>query len=82
MSKKRKIRHSDIDDVEKQEEIETEDIYNDEQRKNMLDEDEITPAENAFIQGREITPEKRKTKKISHDDTVSVELVEDDYLED
>jgi hypothetical protein len=26
----------------------------------MLDEDEITAAENAFMQGREMTPEKKK----------------------
>jgi hypothetical protein len=82
VSRKRKIKHADIDDVEKQEEIETEDIYDDEQREQMLDDDEITAAENAFMQGREIKPEKRKTKKLSHDDSVSVELAEDEYSED
>ena len=64
MSKKRKIKHVEIDDVEKQEEIETEDIYDEEQRERMLDDDEITAAENAFMQGREIKPEKRRSKKI------------------
>jgi hypothetical protein len=82
VSKKRKIRHFDTDDIEKQEETETEDIYYDEQREKMLDEDEITAAENAFIQGREITPEKKKTKKTSHDASVSVELAENEYSED
>ena len=82
MSKKRKIRHADIGDVEKQEETETEDIYDDEQREQMLDDDEITAAENAFMQGREMKPEKRKSKKTSHTDTVSVELAEDEYTED
>lgn len=82
MSKKRKMKHFDTDDVEKQEDAETEDIYNDEQRENMLEEDEITAAENAFMQGREITPEKKKTKKTSHDDSVSVELAENEYSED
>jgi hypothetical protein len=82
VSRKRKIRHVDIDDVEKQEETETEDIYDEEQREQMLEDDEITAAENAFMQGREIKPEKRKTKKLSHDDSVSVELAEDDYSED
>jgi hypothetical protein len=82
VSKKRKIRHVDTDDVEKQEETETEDIYDDEQREQMLDDDEITAAENAFMQGRELKPEKRKSKKTTHNDTVSVELAEDDYSED
>ena len=83
VSKKRKIRHFDNDDVEKQEEIETEDIYDDEQREKMLEEDEITAAENAFMQGREIKTKKMKrNKKMSHNDTVSVELAEEEYTED
>ena len=66
-----------------EEEIETEDIYDDKQREEMLDEDEITAAENAFMQGREMKTEKRKSnKKISHSDTVSVELAEEEYTED
>ena len=76
------MKHFDTDDIEKQEDAETEDIYDDEQRENMLEEDEITAAENAFMQGREITPEKKKTKKTSHDDSVSVELAENEYSED
>jgi len=83
VSKKRKRRHVDTDDVEKQEEIETEDIYDDKQREKMLDEDEITAAENAFMQGREIKPEKRKSRmQTDHKDTVSVELAADEYTED
>ena len=83
MRKKRKINLSDDSDVEKQGEIETEDIYDDEQREKMLDEDEITAAENAFMQGREMKPKKMKgNKKMSHDDSVSVELAEEDYSED
>jgi hypothetical protein len=46
----------------------------------MLDEDEITAAENAFMQGREMKPEKRK--RPTHKDTVSVELAEEEYEED
>ena len=83
MRKKRKINLSDDSDVEKQGEIETEDIYDDEQREKMLDEDEITAAENAFMQGREMKPKKMKgNTKMSHDDSVSVELAEEDYSED
>jgi hypothetical protein len=85
MSKKRKMKHVDTDDVDKQEEeVDTEDIYDDEQREEMLDEDEITASENAFMQGREQTTEKKKSQKqkTSHDDSVSVELAKDEYQED
>jgi hypothetical protein len=61
-------------------ETETEDIYDEKQREEMLDEDEITAAENAFMQGREMTPEKKK--HATHKDTVSVELAENEYEED
>jgi len=59
-------------------------FMNDERREEMLDEDEITASENAFMQGREQTPEKRKSQKqkTSHDDSVSVELTKDEYQED
>jgi hypothetical protein len=63
-----------------EEETETEDIYNDRQREEMLDEDEITATESAFMQGREMNPEKRK--RLTHKDTVSVQLAEDEYKED
>jgi hypothetical protein len=77
MSKtKRKKRHIRTGE----EETETEDIYDDKQREEMLDEDEITAAENAFMQGREMTPDKKKHPP--HKDTVSVELAEDEYEED
>ena len=85
MSKKKRMKHVDNDDVDKQEqETDTEDIYDDEQREKMLDEDEITASENAFMQGREQKPEKGKTQKqkTSHDDSVSVELAKNEYQED
>ncbi len=63
-----------------EEETETEDIYDNKQREEMLDEDEITAAENAFMQGREMTPDKKK--HLAHKDTVSVELAEEEYEED
>jgi hypothetical protein len=47
-----------------EEETETEDIYDDKQREEILDEDEITAAENAFMQGREMKPDKEKTPHI------------------
>jgi len=66
-----------------EEETEGEDIYDEKQREKMLEEDEITAAENAFMQGRDMKPKKRKRPTlIGHKDTVSVELAEDEYKED
>ena len=61
-------------------ERETGDIYDDKQREERLRADGITAAENAFMQGREMKPEKRKRR--THKDTVSVQLAEDEYKED
>jgi hypothetical protein len=71
-----KKRHTRTDE----EEAETDDIYDDKQREEMLKEDEISAAENAFMQGREMKLKKRKRPQ--HKDTVSVELAEDEYKED
>jgi hypothetical protein len=85
LSKKKRTKNVDTDDVGRQEqEKDTEDIYNDEQREEMLDEDEISASENAFMQGRELEPPRRKgqKQKISHDDSTSVELAKDEYQKD
>jgi len=83
VNKKRKIKRFEDSNVERQEETETEDIYDAKQREKMLDEDEITAAENAFMQGREMKLKRiKKNKKTSHTDTVSVELAEEEYTED
>ena len=83
MSKKRKPPRHFSTDVEKKDAAETEDIYDDEERERMLNEDEITAAENAFMQGREMDPKKiKRTKKYPHDDDVSGELAEEEYTED
>jgi hypothetical protein len=79
-AKRKKNGHLDIDDAEQEKERETGDIYDDRQREEMLDEDEITAAENAFMQGREMKPGKRRHP--THKDTVSVELAENEYKED
>jgi hypothetical protein len=82
LSKKRKARHADSDDVEPKDnqELETEDIYNDAQRETMLKDDEITASENAFMEGREM--DMKKKSKSSHDDSISVELSKKEYEED
>jgi hypothetical protein len=79
-AKKKKIKHIDTDDAEQEEERETGDIYDEEQRGEMLKADGISAAEDAFMQGREMTPRKRKHPP--HKDTVSVQLAEDEYKED
>ncbi len=83
MDKKRRAIHVDTDDVEPDDnrELETEDIYNDLQREQMLEDDEITAAENAFMEGREMKKE-GKAKKTGHDDSISVELSKQEYEED
>ena len=83
VGKKRKPPRHFTSDVEEKETTETEDIYDDEEWERMLNEDEITAAENAFMEGRELEPKQMKRrKKIPHDDSVSVELAEEDYRED
>jgi hypothetical protein len=84
MSKKRrKMKHIDTDDVEQERETETEDIYDDEQREEMLEEDEITSAESAFMTGREMkVGKKKKDLWLEERDTTSVELAKEDAQED
>ena len=50
----------------------------------MLDKDEITASENAFMKRRGQMTEKKKSQKqkTSHDDSVSVELAKDEYQEE
>jgi len=79
-AKRKKTKHIDTDDAEQQIERETGDIYDDKQRGEMLKADGITAAENAFMQGREMKPDKKK--RPTHKDTVSVQLAEEEYKED
>lgn len=78
--KRKKIKRVDVDEAAQKIERETGDIYDDTQRGEMLKADGITAAENAFMQGREMHPKKRKTS--SHKDTVSVDLAAEEYTED
>lgn len=85
MSKKRKGKHVDTNDSQwgDNQESETEDIYDDKQREQMLKDDEITAAENAFMEGREMKIKKgTNAKKTAHDDSISVELSKQEYEED
>ena len=83
--KKRKMPHVDTDEVERKEkqEIDTMDIYKEKEREQMLEDDEITTAEGAFMAGREIKVGKKKKDLMLEDrDTESVELAEEDYRDD
>ena len=79
-TKRKKTKHINTDEAEQQIEQETGDIYNDKQRGEMLEADGITVAENAFMQGREMTPKKRTTS--THKDPGSVDLAAQEYTED
>jgi len=64
---------------------ETEDVYDTEERETMLDEDNISAAEEGFMKGREQEPPSKKEtlkKAVSHDDSVSVELAKEDSEDD
>jgi hypothetical protein len=79
-TRRKKTKHIDTDVAEQKAERETGDIYDDKQRGEMLKADGITAAENAFMQGREMKPDKKK--RPTHEDTVSVQLAENEYKED
>jgi hypothetical protein len=79
---------SDAEGMIDAEEPKTDDIYEAEQRDEMLEEDEITAAEDGFMRGRdmamkEIEEERKKGRKpIIHGDGTSVILNEEQYEED
>ena len=58
------------------------DIYNDENRDEMLNDDEITLTEYAFMAGRKMNSSRKKQNWREHRDTLSVELVKEEYGED
>jgi hypothetical protein len=61
-------------------EEETQDIYDSDTRETMLEEDDISGAEEGFMRGREQEPSKKQTLKnaISHTDEVATELAKED----
>jgi hypothetical protein len=72
-----------LSETEKEEE--TDDVYDTDVRETMLDDDEVTAAEDGFMRGREQEPPgKKETRKkaVSHDDSISVELAKEDTEED
>jgi hypothetical protein len=78
-----KPRPEDFEEAEKAEhEHENEDIYESDERERLLEDDEITAAEEGFMRGRDEPPSKKETRKRSHDDSISVELAKKDAEED
>lgn len=67
---------------EEKKKTETMDIYEDEQRKKMLKEDEITAVEEAFMAGREIEVDKNKDSWLEKKETKAVELAQEEHQED
>lgn len=70
---------------EKEREEETDDIYDTNAREEMLEDDEITTAEEGFMIGHEQEPPAKKaTRKnaISHNDSIADELAKEDAEED
>jgi hypothetical protein len=86
MSKAKKPKpHFYTGDPKPDREEETDDIYNSKEREEMLEDDEITAAEEGFMLGREEeAPSKKETRKnaISHTDETAVELAKEDAEDD
>jgi hypothetical protein len=75
-NKKKKVR---------EEEKETEDIYDEKQLEEMLENDEITEAEYSFMLGREKVRKKKKglgLERGEHQDTIADELAKNEYEDD
>lgn len=83
-AKKKPLPHFYSGEPKADTEEETEDIYNSKEREEMLDDDEITAAEEGFMNGREEQPSKKETRKnaVSHDDQIAVELAKEDAEDD
>jgi hypothetical protein len=84
MEKSRRKMESHSEELVYEEGEEHENIYDEDTRQEMLEDDEITAAEEGFMRGWEGTVEggKKHKKDGDHNDTVSVELVKDQYNED
>jgi hypothetical protein len=70
---------------QQEKETETEDVYDTAERETMLDNDDITAAEEGFMRGHEQEPpSKKETRKnaISHSDEIADELAKQDAEDD
>ena len=80
-SKKAEVGSEEFSD---EEEKQPEDIYNEDSRQEMVEDDEISANEEGFMRGWDGTVEggKKNKKGNAHEDTSSVELAKDQYTED
>ncbi len=70
------------EDFEEADKAADEGIYNTKEREQMLEDDEISAAEEGFMQGRDEAPSEKVMRKRTHDDDTSVELAKKDAEED
>jgi hypothetical protein len=88
MKQKKKLDRP-VEDKEESPDIneeEAQDIYDENDRQEMLEEDEITEAEYSFMAGREIADKKKKKdswleKKVP-EETASVDQAQNEYQDD
>jgi len=82
--RKRKGADQEPEESHSESEDDSENIYDDDSRQEMLENDEITAAEEGFMRGWEGTVEggEKHKKDSDHKDTASVELVKEQYQED
>jgi hypothetical protein len=84
IEKRRKKPESDAKEFANDEDKETENIYDEDNRQDMLENDEITASEEGFMRGWDGTVEggKKHKKDSDHKDMASVELSKEQYKED
>jgi hypothetical protein len=84
VERKRKDVEPEPEETHEHGDISSDNIYDDDSRQEMLENDEITAAEEGFMRGWEGTVEggEKHKKDSDHKDTASVELVKEQYQED
>jgi hypothetical protein len=84
VEKRRNMPKIDSKESVNAEDKEPEDIYDEDARQEMVEDDEITAAEEGFMRGWDGTVEggKKHKKDSDHKDMASTELVKEQYKED
>ncbi len=84
IEKRRKKPNTESEELVNDEDTKPEDIYDDDSRQEMLEDDKITASEEGFMRGWDGTVEggKKHKKDSDHKDMASVELVKEQYKED
>jgi hypothetical protein len=82
MTDKEEAIREEEEEENKEAETDTMDIYKEKELEEMLENDEITEAEYSFMLGREKRKKKLGLKEKEHEDTKSVDLAKEEYLDD